>query len=70
MLRVVVFRLFILARKYTAFPLLDTPLEYPVGFSAPHLRSKLGALAQLGEHLLCKQGVTGSIPVGSTIFGI
>ena len=25
-----------------------------------------GALAQLGEHLLCKQGVTGSIPVGST----
>jgi hypothetical protein len=28
-----------------------------------------GALAQLGEHLLCKQGVTGSIPVGSTSFG-
>ena len=27
---------------------------------------KLGAVAQLGEHLLCKQGVTGSIPVGST----
>ena len=26
-----------------------------------------GALAQLGEHLLCKQGVTGSIPVSSTI---
>ena len=26
----------------------------------------IGALAQLGEHLLCKQGVTGSIPVGST----
>ena len=26
----------------------------------------LGAVAQLGEHLLCKQGVTGSIPVGST----
>jgi hypothetical protein len=24
-----------------------------------------GALAQLGEHLLCKQGVTGSIPVRS-----
>ena len=28
---------------------------------------KSGAVAQLGEHLLCKQGVTGSIPVSSTI---
>ena len=28
-----------------------------------------GALAQLGEHLLCKQGVIGSIPIGSTSFG-
>ena len=26
-----------------------------------------GAVAQLGEHLLCKQGVAGSIPVRSTI---
>ena len=26
----------------------------------------IGALAQLGEHLLCKQGVVGSIPTGST----
>ena len=25
-----------------------------------------GAVAQLGERLLCKQEVTGSIPVGST----
>jgi hypothetical protein len=25
-----------------------------------------GAVAQLGEHLLCKQGVAGSIPVRST----
>ena len=25
-----------------------------------------GGVAQLGEHLLCKQGVTGSIPVVST----
>jgi hypothetical protein len=30
------------------------------------LSYNLGALAQLGEHLLCKQGVTGSIPVRST----
>ena len=26
-----------------------------------------GGLAQLGEHLLCKQGVNGSIPLTSTI---
>ena len=25
-----------------------------------------GAVAQLGEHLLCKQGVSGSIPLSST----
>jgi hypothetical protein len=29
-----------------------------------------GALAQLGEHLLCKQGVIGSIPIGSTTFAV
>ena len=29
-------------------------------------RSRSGAIAQLGERLLCKQEVTGSIPVGST----
>ena len=29
-----------------------------------------GALAQLGEHLLCKQGVIGSIPIGSTRYSI
>ena len=27
---------------------------------------EFGGLAQLGEHLLCKPGVTGSIPVAST----
>ena len=27
----------------------------------------VGAIAQLGEHLLCKQGVGGSIPPSSTI---
>ena len=26
----------------------------------------MGGLAQLGEHLLCKQGVNGSIPLSST----
>ena len=29
-------------------------------------RNPIGALAQLGEHLLCKQRVIGSIPIGST----
>ena len=28
--------------------------------------SSAGAVAQLGEHLLCKQGVVGSIPSSST----
>ena len=28
-----------------------------------------GGVAQLGEHLLCKQGVRGSIPLISTTFG-
>ena len=29
-----------------------------------------GGLAQLGEHLLCKQGVVGSIPSTSTIITV
>ena len=29
----------------------------------------LGAIAQLGERLLCKQEVVGSIPSSSTIYG-
>jgi hypothetical protein len=29
-----------------------------------------GGLAQLGEHLLCKQGVVGSIPSSSTKLGL
>ena len=28
--------------------------------------ARAGAIAQLGEHLLCKQGVVGSIPTSST----
>jgi hypothetical protein len=28
--------------------------------------NRRGAVAQLGEHLLCKQGVVGSIPSSST----
>jgi hypothetical protein len=31
------------------------------------LPNLLGAVAQLGEHLVCNQGVTGSSPVSSTI---
>jgi hypothetical protein len=35
-------------------------------WAAPEAPIKYGALAQLGEHLLCKQRVIGSIPIGST----
>jgi hypothetical protein len=45
----------------------------PLSFAIPriissryfHRRGAQGAVAQLGEHLLCKQGVAGSIPVRS-----
>ena len=33
------------------------------------MRNWCGALAQLGERLLCKHQVIGSIPIGSTTFG-
>ena len=36
------------------------------GGSRLEVRQADGAVAQLGEHLLCKQKVTGSIPVSST----
>ena len=35
------------------------------GRCASFVAVRAGAVAQLGEHLLCKQGVTGSIPVRS-----
>ncbi len=31
---------------------------------------EFGAIAQLGERLPCKQEVSGSIPLGSTIYGV
>jgi hypothetical protein len=34
------------------------------------LSSDKGGVAQLGEHLLCKQGVIGSIPFTSTTSGV
>jgi hypothetical protein len=36
----------------------------------PPNRILCGGVAQLGEHLLCKQGVIGSIPIVSTIFSV
>ena len=44
----------------TGLPSAGTQLEGLGGVTSNH-----GAVAQLGEHLLCKQEVTGSIPVGS-----
>ena len=35
----------------------------------PEALQTCGGVAQLGEHLLCKQGVKGSIPFISTIMG-
>ena len=37
-------------------------------FEDGHLKRPYGGVAQLGEHLPCKQGVMGSIPIISTIF--
>ena len=37
-------------------------------FQVQYSFQKNGAIAQLGEHLLCKQGVRGSIPRSSTIY--
>ena len=36
-------------------------------YSLSIIHCLFGAIAQLGEHLLCKQGVRGSIPRSSTI---
>jgi hypothetical protein len=38
---------------------------WPEGRSTTGILGAHGAIAQLGERLLCKQEVTGSIPVGS-----
>jgi hypothetical protein len=36
------------------------------GREKTHYHRAIGAIAQLGERLLCKQEVAGSIPAGST----
>ena len=49
----------------------DPPQTPRLGPKQRHFQDKQnphGAIAQLGERLLCKQEVTGSIPVGSTRF--
>jgi hypothetical protein len=40
-------------------------LLIPIGYCL--FPDEIGAVAQRGEHLLCKQGVSGSIPLSSTI---
>ena len=39
---------------------------FGLGFDRDLRTFGIGAVAQLGEHLLCKQGVSGSIPLSST----
>jgi antitoxin component of MazEF toxin-antitoxin module len=48
---------------------LKTSVGRPTVGSNPTPSATEGALAQLGEHLPCKQEVAGSIPAGSTIIG-
>ena len=45
-------------------------LALPIGVLLRQCKGRIvgeGAVAQLVEHLLCKQGVIGSIPISSTI---
>ena len=42
------------------------PDKHEVGGSSPLGPTKSGGVAQLGEHLPCKQGVMGSNPIIST----
>ena len=51
-----------------AFPLsADFLRKSPAGLAAPQFAmANFGALAQLGERLICIQEVSGSIPLGST----
>src|ERR1700733_15287012 len=43
-----------------------TPDKGEVGSSNLPRPTIVGVVAQMGEHLLCKQGVIGSIPISST----
>ena len=50
---------------------LCTNVHKPLSNAASRRLSNFnGGLAQLGEHLLCKQGVNGSIPLSSTIHDV
>gem|GEM_PF-4707768 len=42
------------------------PSSVAVSIIVEPLKRRVGTLAQLGEHLLCKQGVVGSSPISST----
>ena len=41
--------------------------KWIMDYSSLFINTRYGGIAQLGEHLLCKQGVSGSIPLISTI---
>jgi hypothetical protein len=49
-------------------PALTEPKACDKLYQSPRHVNHDGRVAQLGEHLLCKQGVAGSIPVTSTNF--
>ena len=48
--------------------LLPDPPNTLIRWHSSFLQAFVGAIAQLGERLLCKQEVIGSIPIGSTNF--
>ena len=58
-------RLPIAAPRHTAMLRPVSALHEPERTLAPRIIYSPQAIAQLGERLLCKQEVTGSIPVGS-----
>jgi hypothetical protein len=54
------------ARRQAANHFQASSLTY--GLTWLKIGNRIGRVAQLGEHLLCKQGVAGSIPATSTNF--
>ena len=52
-------------KESSSYPRSEWISSLLFNFQGPTLK-RYGGIAQLGEHLLCKQGVSGSIPLIST----
>ena len=53
-------------RRINRLSLLEPVVQFSVTSQEALKTEKPGGVAQLGEHLPCKQGVMGSIPIIST----